>query len=100
MSYLGRRFEVPFELAGCRISLAVDPHAHRVVGVEDDRGKSLGQATALDTIANCHRPRHKNTPAETAVGARQGANLVEIALARHHGIENLRSEADDTSTGA
>ena len=100
VSYLGRRFEVPFELAGCRISLVVDPHAQRVVGVEDDRGKSLGQATALDAIANSHRPRHKSTPAETAVGARQGANLVEIALARHHGIEQPDLEADDASKGA
>ena len=100
VSYLGRRFEVPFELAGCCISLVVDPHAQRVVGVEDNRGNSLGQATALDAIANCHRPRHKSPPADAARGARQGANLVEIALARHHGIDERHVEADDPSKGA
>lgn len=78
----------------------VDPHAQRVVGVEDNRGNSLGQATALDAIANCHRPRHKSPPADAALGARQGANLVEIALARHHGIDERHVEADDPSKGA
>ncbi|HSM21159.1 MAG TPA: DDE-type integrase/transposase/recombinase, partial [Rubrivivax sp.] len=52
VSYLGQRFEVPFELAGRTIKLVVDPHAGRVVGVEDDAGVWLGQATPLDTIAN------------------------------------------------
>ena len=78
---------MPFELAGRTIKLVVDPHAGRVVGVEDDAGVSLGQATALDMIANNHRTRRKSTPADPSLGARQGANLVEIAHARHHGIQ-------------
>jgi len=87
VSYLGQRFEVPFELSGHRIKLVVDPHAQRVVGVEDDSGKSLGQATALDTTANSHRRRRKGAPAEPVVGAREGPNLVEIAHARYHGVK-------------
>lgn len=99
VSYLGQRFEVPFELAGRGIRLVVDPHAQRVVGVEDDSGHSLGQATALDTIANCQRKRRKGTPADAVVGARQGANLVEIAHARYHGITDRGDQGDDDSNG-
>lgn len=90
VSYLGQRFEVPFELAGHGIKLVVDPHARRVVGVEDDRCQSLGQATPLDAVANSHRKRRKSVPTDpaSALGARQGANLVEIAHARYHGIKD------------
>jgi putative transposase len=87
VSYQGQRFEVPFELSGRTIRLVVDPHVGRVVGVEDDAGVSLGQATALDAVANSHRTRRKSTPADAAIGARQSVNLIEIALARHHGIK-------------
>jgi hypothetical protein len=55
--------------------------------VEDDSGQSLGQATALDAVANSHRTRRKSTPADPAIGTPQGANLIEIALARHYGIK-------------
>jgi hypothetical protein len=99
VSYQGQRFEVPFELSGRNIKLVVDPHAQRVVGVEDDSGKSLGQATSLDTTANSHRTRRKGTPADPVLGARQGANLVEIALARHHGIKDHGVQGDDAGKG-
>ncbi|MCU0921355.1 MAG: DDE-type integrase/transposase/recombinase [Burkholderiaceae bacterium] len=88
VSYLGQRFEVPFELAGRTVKLVVDPHAQRVVGVEDDAGVSLGQATVLDAIANNHRTRRKSTPTDPSLGARQGANLVEIAHAQYHRIND------------
>ena len=92
VSYLARRFEVPYELAGKTVRLVVDPHAQQVVGVEDDAGVSLGQATALDVLANAHRTRRKPEPPE-AVGAlhntppkapRTGPNLVELAHARYY----------------
>ena len=62
-----------------------DPHAARVVWVEDEAGKSLGQATLLDPIANILRVRRKPEPAAPDLGARQGPNLVEIAHAQYHG---------------
>ena len=99
VSYQGQRFEVPFDLAGRTIKLVVDPHAQRVVGVEDDAGQSLGQATPLDVIANSHRTRRKGTPADPALGARQGANLVEIAHARHHGIKDTGLHGNDAEMG-
>ena len=59
VSYLGQRFEVPYELSGKTVRLVVDPHAQRVVGVEDEAGASLGLATALDALANLSRVRRK-----------------------------------------
>jgi hypothetical protein len=75
---------VPYELSGKTMRLVVDPHAGRVVGVEDDTGKSLGEATPLDAIANIKRTRRKPEPIAD-ISARNGPNLVEIAHARYHG---------------
>ncbi len=101
VSYLGERFEVPYELAGKTVNLVVDPHAGSVVGVEDGDGKSLGLATKLDAIANVNRVRHKNKPAKrndnaTGTGAVSGgatpgvatpddANLIELAVQAYYG---------------
>lgn len=93
VSYLARRFEVPYELSGKTVRLVVDPHAQRVVGVEDEAGASLGQATALDVLTNVHRTRRKPEPPEATSetvnplgkGPRTGPNLVELAHARYHG---------------
>ena len=89
VSYLGERFEVPYELSGKTVRLVVDPHAARVVGVEDEAGNSLGCATALDAIANITRVRRKPEPAAApASGERSGPNLVEIAHAQYHGVKD------------
>ena len=85
VSYLGQRFEVPYELSGKTVRLVVDPHAERVVGVEDAAGQSLGQATPLDAIANIKRVRRKPEPAQMTASARTGPNLVELAHAKYHG---------------
>lgn len=85
VSYLGQRFELPYELAGKTVKLVVDPHAQRVLGVEGDDGQSLGQATPLDEIGNTRRTRRKPEPAAQPVAPRSGPNLVEIAHQRYHG---------------
>lgn len=85
VSYLGRRFEVPYELSGKTVRLVVDPHAQRVVGVENEDGVSFGEATALDEIGNTRRARRKSAPAAQPVAPRSGPNLVEIAHQRYHG---------------
>jgi len=88
VSYLNQRFEVPYELSGKTVRLVVDPHAGRVVGVEDAAGVSLGAATPLDMLANIQRTRRKpeplTDPASTPV--RSGPNLVELAHAKYHGL--------------
>jgi transposase InsO family protein len=93
VSYGGRRFEVPYALSGKTVQLVVDPHAQRVVGVEDDEGQSLGEATPLDALGNAHRARHKPDAAGADLAPRAGPgagpNLVEIAHRQHHGLPPL-----------
>ena len=91
VSYLGQRFEVPYALSGKTVRLVVDPHAERVVGVEDDAGVSLGAATPLDLLANAQRSRRRPEPlADTALTPARtdstGPNLVELAHAKYHGL--------------
>jgi len=98
VSYLGARFEVPYELSGKTVRLVVDPHAGRVVGVEDEAGHALGQATALDAVANITRKRRKPEPA-AALTERNGPNLVEIAHGQYHGAAGFSID-DAANKGA
>jgi putative transposase len=82
VSYLGERFEVPYELIGKKVHIVVDPHREKVIGVESKSGESLGKATHLDPLANCHRKRRSVVQTDTKVQKRTGANLVEMALTR------------------
>jgi hypothetical protein len=87
VSYEGKFFEVPFELAGQTVQLVVDPHAETVVGVENSEGESLGLATMLDTVANTQRTRRKSQPVDADViqPPRTGPNMIETALVQYHG---------------
>jgi len=86
VSFQGDRFEVPFELSGKTVRLVVDPHAGTVVGVENEKGEAVGQATPLDALANLNRTRRKPDPVVMPVtGA--GPNLVELAYHQYHGIK-------------
>lgn len=94
VSYQGQRFEVRYELSGKTVQLVVDPHAERVVGVEDDDGRSLGEATPLDAIGNAHRKRRKAAAVDCAEPTpaphahhHGGPNLVEIAHQQYHGAK-------------
>ncbi len=87
VSYLGNRFEVPYELSGQTVQLVVDPHREIVVGVENKEGDSLGAATPLDALSNLRRERRKPVPPTETVAPiviRTGPNLVEIALAKYY----------------
>jgi transposase InsO family protein len=88
VSYQGERFEVPYELSGRAVVLVVDPHLGRVLGVEDQEGNPLGEATPLDRVANVHRRRHKPGPATSATHSAtpDGLNAVELAYRQYHGI--------------
>jgi transposase InsO family protein len=82
VAWQGRRFEVPYELAGKQIHLVVDPYADTAIRVEDDEGTVLGAVTPLDLVANSHRSRRKpetEVPEESAVPS-IGNNLIEDAL--------------------
>lgn len=85
VSYLGKRFEVPFELAGKTVKLVVDPHSGNVAGIENDLGERIGAATPLDAIANTRRVRRKPDDPETGREiVRDGPNLVELAFQQYH----------------
>lgn len=85
VSYLGQRFEVPFELSGKAVQLVVDPHAQQIVGVENAQGEAIGQATPLDALANATRRRRMPTPVVTPPTG-TGPNLVELAYRQYHGL--------------
>jgi len=57
-----------------------------VVGVENERGESIGQATPLDALANLDRRRRQPDPAMSALaeGRRDGPNLIELAYQQYH----------------
>ena len=84
VSWEGRRFEVPYELAGKAVTLVVDPHGKRVLRVEKETGEDLGPATPLDLEANAQRRRHKPSPAPDAP-EKTGSSLVEIAHRQYYG---------------
>ncbi len=84
VSYQGKRFEVPYELARQRVQLVVDPHTEQVLGVEDANGQSLGAATPLDAMANAHRARRQPTPIPSEPHAPTGLNAVEQAYRAYH----------------
>lgn len=87
VSYQGQRFEVPFEMSGKTVRLVVDPHAETVVGVENDQGEVVGQATPLDALANLDRVRRKSDPVVTPGVGGDGPNGVELAYRQHYGIK-------------
>jgi putative transposase len=102
VSYIGRFYEVPYELTGKTVWLLVDPHTHTAIGVEDEAGTSLGAATLLDPLANRHRRRRK--PDTTPVNLTEpttliaGSTLVELAYAQHYGPIGHQPPADELST--
>jgi hypothetical protein len=89
VSYQGRDFEVPYELSGQTVQLVVNPHAETVVGVENDKGQSLGAATPLDAIANAQRRRRRPDPDGATVLTPcpnpKTPNPVELAYQHYHG---------------
>jgi hypothetical protein len=86
VSYGGRIYEVPYELAGQTIYLLVDPHRNIPVGIEDREGGSLGPVTELDPVANSHRPRTKpNNDTLPEPAPATGLNPVESAYRRYYG---------------
>ncbi len=92
VSYQGKRFEVPYELARQRVQLVVDPHTEQVLGVEDENGQSLSAATPLDAVANAHRTRRQPTPIAFEPHAPTGLNAVEQAYREYHRLPEPTDE--------
>jgi len=68
----------------------VDVPLDHEVGVEDEEGVLLGQATPLDALANLDRLRCKSDPAKPdpvlPCSTGEGPNLVELAYRQYHGL--------------
>ena len=87
VSYLGQRFEVPYEWSSHQVLLVVDPHQQQVLFVESEAGERLGQATPLDLSANQHRKRRKSeaaSPSEHGVSGPLSDSVVTQALEQQH----------------
>ena len=101
VSYRGRFFEVPYELAGKTVCLVSDPHTGIVAGVEDEAGNCLGAATPLDALANRCRTRRK--PATSAVQLalprpRSLRSLPELAYEEHYDPIAQHHPGDDPTS--
>jgi putative transposase len=84
VSFEGRRFEVPYELAGRTLVLVVDPHGEQALAVESEDGQPLGAVAPLDALANAHRKRRQPAadPVSDALRPR-GLNAVELAYRQY-----------------
>ena len=73
----------------------VDPHTAQAISVENNQGETVGQATALDVLANSHRRRRQpTTPAAGRPTKSPGPSLVEMAYRQYHALD------DTPKTGA
>jgi transposase InsO family protein len=86
VAFAGRRFEVPYELAGRELMVVVDPHREQVLRVESEGGEALGPATPLDALANNRRTRNRGGSLATTPAVAPVVNAVELALERQQSL--------------
>jgi len=55
----GKYYEVPYELAGKKVTVALTPSQRTPQSVEDKDGNDIGTIFALDTKSNLHRKRQR-----------------------------------------
>jgi len=79
ISYEGKVFDVPYELARKHINIVVEPHQQQALYIEDDDGKWIGDITPVDLQAN---RRHKRAQPDKTHPALVGASdsIAELAL--------------------
>jgi len=82
VSWEGMLYEVPYEKAGEKIQLVIDPHANKALRIESVFGDDFGPVTLLDKHANLNRKRQRphTAPAPTQKSAE---NAVEIAYNKY-----------------
>ena len=92
VSYLGRRFEVPYQLSGKAVRLVVDPHAQRVVGVEDEAGVTRAPPRCGCAIA-------PSTPRLRRESTHSSADRPALALRRGKAVARHARHAAGVSPG-
>lgn len=89
ISFEGQRYEVPYQCAGDKVVLVVDPHQETIIGIESLQGDALGKVVPLDKHANLNRTRVKpHIPQENASGETQN-KTVELALQKAQRQQSL-----------
>jgi hypothetical protein len=83
VSYEGKFYEVPYEVAGDSVILVVDPHEHKPIRIESKEGVFLGAVTPLDAIANLNRRRCRPQEASPTPTGHKTFNMVEMALEKY-----------------
>ena len=79
ISYEGKVFDVPYELARKNITIVVEPHQQQALYIEDDEGKWIGDIVPVDLQANRRRKRAQPDKTHPAlVGAAD--SIAELAL--------------------
>lgn len=86
VSFNGQSFEIPYELTGKTIVVVVDPHTDQPLAIESKSGKSLGEITPLDAVANNHRRRCRPDPENTTPTAAPADSTVEPAYEHYSDI--------------
>jgi len=79
ISYEGKIFDVPYELARKNITIVVEPHQQQALYIEDDDGQWMGDITPVDLQANRRHKRaqpNKISPASITVSD----SIAELAL--------------------
>jgi putative transposase len=79
ISYEGKFFDVPYELARKNITIVVEPYQQQALYIEDDDGKWIGDITPVDLQAN---RRHKRAQQDNTCSASVGVSdsIAELAL--------------------
>jgi len=97
VSYEGKLFEVPYELAGETINLVVDPGTQQAIRVESLDGEELGLPSPLDKHANLHRTRQRPEVDTNADDSPGKASLVELAHQTYQQRQLISHESHDNN---
>ena len=73
----GKYYEVPYELAGKKVTVALTPSQRTPQYVEDKDGNDIGAIFALDTKSNLHRKRQRP---QVIKSKKSKESLIEQAL--------------------
>jgi len=84
VSFEGCFFEVPYELAGATIVVVVDPHTGQPITIESKAGKSLGDITPLDAVANNQRRRCRSNPDQPILSTQPAESTVELTYEQYN----------------
>ena len=98
ISYAGKLFDVPYELARKNITVVVEPHEHKPLSIENEDGKWIGDITPVDLQAN---RRHKRAQPDNVSNVTVFASdsMVELALEQQQAQLSIPDNSQKNNTG-